>query len=51
MDFSKPIYGEVEGFIDASAAKNIPKVMELNIPNKLKMVIMSEAFMSLNFRQ
>ena len=21
MDFSKPIYGEVEGFIDASAAK------------------------------
>ena len=21
MDFSKPIYGEVEGFVDASAAK------------------------------
>ena len=21
MDFSKPIYGEVEGFIDAAAAK------------------------------
>lgn len=21
MDFNKPIYGEVEGFIDASAAK------------------------------
>ena len=25
MDFSKPIYGEVEGFIDAAAAKEYVK--------------------------
>lgn len=51
MDFSKPIYGEVEGFIDASAAKAYFKTTESNIRNKLKMVITSEAFISLNFQQ